>query len=162
MAKQWYTDIGFQKEGRFKIDAWDNEPDFCVDQSKGGTTNRCFCPGILYYGAKVDPLTKEPITTLDHLKQWLHAEKESEDYVDCSWSGMGLTKDLYDDAGIDKQCWCEYKPAYNPTKCGDNGEPCTCKGQVYFMQKTTSDGKESSWGDGINNYFTMNDWNNTN
>lgn len=159
MAKQWYTDIGFAKEGKFKIDAWDNEPDFCVDASKGYSTNRCYCPGILYYGAKTDPLTKETITTLDHLKQWLHAEKESEEYVDCSYSGVGLKKDLYDD--IDKQCWCEYKPAYNPSKAADEGEPVTCKGQVYFMQKDLPSGGDSSWNEGLSNAFTINDWNNT-
>jgi hypothetical protein len=71
-----------------------------------------------------------------------------------------LKEDLYKD--IDKQCWCEYKPAYNPTKAADEGEPVTCNGQVYFMQQTVeSTGKESSWNDGIANYFTMNDWNNT-
>ena len=160
MAKQWYTDIGFKTEGKFKIDPWDNEPDFCVDQSKGMTTNRCYCPGILYYGAKNDPLTGAHITTLDHLKQWQHAEKESDDYVDCSFTGVGLHEDLY--PNIDKQCWCEYKPAYNPTKAADEGEPVSCKGQVYFMQAKTSDGAVSTWNDGINNYFTINDWNNTN
>jgi len=160
MAKQWYTDIGFFKEGKFEIDAWDNEPDFCVDSSKGHTTNRCYCPGILYYGAKTDPLTKDPITTLDHLKHWLHAEKESDDYVDCSFTGVGLKEDLYPE--LDKQCWCEYKPAYNPTKAADEGEPVSCNGQVYFMEKNMAEnGKLSDWNHGINNYFTINDWNNT-
>lgn len=158
MAKQWYTDIGFQKEGKFKIDAWDNAPDFCVDASKGNTNNRCYCPGILYYGAKTDPLTNAHITTLDHLKQWLHAEKESDDFVDCSFTGVGLKEDLYKD--IDKQCWCEYKPVYNPTKAADEGEPVTCKGQVYFMQQNiAATGAVSSWTEGINNYYTVNDWN---
>lgn len=71
---------------------------------------------------------------------------------------MGLKKDIFNET-VDKQCFCEYKPAYNPTKCGDENEPCTCNGHVWFMQQKTSDDKTSSWVDGINNYYTVNDWN---
>jgi len=161
MAKQWYTDIGFKKDGKYEIDKWDNKADYCVDASKGYTTNRCYCPGTLYYGAKKDPLTKETITTLDKLREWLHVKRESTDYLECSPSGLGLKKDIFNET-VDKQCFCEYKPAYNPTKAANENEPVDCdNGQVYFMQKETADGKLSTWADGINGYYTTNSWNST-
>lgn len=160
MARQWYVDIGFKKDGKYKIDEWDNEAEYCVDASHGSVTNRCYCPGMLYYGVKNDPLTKDPVTTLDKLREWTHVKKEATDFLECSWSGLGLKKDLFNST-VDKQCFCEYKPAYNPIKAGDEGEPIDCKGHVYFMQKETSEGKTSTWVDGMSNYFTVNDWNNT-
>lgn len=68
MTKQWYVDVGFEKEGKFKMDPWDQEPDYCSDASKGYTTNRCGCPGTLYYGVKTDPVSKSPIESLEKLK----------------------------------------------------------------------------------------------
>lgn len=160
MAKQWYTDIGFKKDGKYKIDSFQNEADYCVDASKGSTTNRCYCPGTLYYGVKNDPITKDPITTLDKLREWIHVKKETSDYLECTHSAMGLKKDLFNST-VDKQCFCEYKPVYVPSVAASQNEPVTCDGHVYFMQKENKDDKPSTWVEGMTNYYTVNTWNAT-
>ena len=168
MALEWFVDAGhkdFTFTRDYTTNPWDPYDQYCIDATSSRSTNRCKCPGTLYYGAKVDPITQKTINKLDDLTKWKHWQQTDESWTECSHRGFGLAEEPYPE--IKKQCWCEIEVyAPRPYVCGDEGEPCQCGGDVFFAEKYFEDGSGAKRPNNLRtflgDYFTMNTWNATN
>lgn len=110
----------------------DDEPFLCGE----GQNSSCHCDGTLWLGPlnRPDKLT-EKITTFADLLIWKTAHKESQDFSACTVEELG--SDPFPTG--QKQCWCEPKPDYKPTRCADEGQECKCSGTVFFGPKLSEE-----------------------
>lgn len=92
------------------------------------------------------------------IRQFAFQTKKVDDFEDCTAAAFG--GDTL--GGARHQCWCEPQPANVPTVCAEEpGDECLCNGYVTFGQKWVGAHKHAHWYEAINNYWTVNDWNNS-
>ena len=109
----------------------DNEPFKCASKSN----ESCKCPGTMWFGTAVRPDTKASIETFDEMREWKTVSQETDDWQSCNAIDFGSDPM----PGMDKQCFCEVKPAYEASRCADEGDECICNGNVYFATKVNGD-----------------------
>jgi hypothetical protein len=124
-GREHWQNIGYKNTAMAQsvIDK-DNLPFRCA---KSGTDS-CMCPGTLWFGISVRPDNGAKIDTFEEMREWRTLSAESDDWQTCSAIEFG-TDPM---PGVDKQCFCEVKPAYEATRCADEGDDCLCNGHVYF------------------------------
>lgn len=107
------------------------EPWFCGV----GQYSNCQCQGVMYFGPTKRPDNGAEIKNFDDMRQWRTIAKETDNWTMCSAQDFG--SDPWPNQ--EKQCWCEPKPQYEPSKCADEGEDCLCNGWVMFGIKQSLD-----------------------
>lgn len=132
----------------------DNTPFKCAS-----TPNEsCMCPGMLWYGPSVRPDNGQKIETFEELREWRTVSSESDDWQSCSAVEFGSDPM----PGAEKQCYCEVKPSYEPSRCADEGDDCICNGHVYFGAKMSEDHATlNTFMDVYSGAYTVIDANNT-
>jgi hypothetical protein len=127
-GREHWQNIGYKNTAMAQsvIDK-DNLPFRCA---KSGTDS-CMCPGTLWFGISVRPDNGAKIDTFEEMREWRTLSAESDDWQTCSAIEFG-TDPM---PGVDKQCFCEVKPAYEATRCADEGDDCLCNGHVYFAPR---------------------------
>jgi len=85
--------------------------------------------------------------------------KKVDDFLECSSAGFGGDKL----GGARHQCWCEPAPYDIPVLCADDGDDCLCNGLVTYGTHPKNKGEKTpgNYYDTMENYYTINDWNNT-
>lgn len=83
---------------------------------------------MLWFGLQVRPDNGAKIESFEEMREWRTVGAESDDWQSCSVVEFGSDPQ----PGADKQCFCEIQPAYEATRCADEGDECICNGHVFF------------------------------
>ena len=127
-AKEHWKNTGYKNSVyQESIVDKDNKPFKCASKAN----ESCKCPGTIWYGVSTRPDSMAPVETFDEMREWKTVSIETDGWQSCSTNDFG-TDPM---PGIDKQCFCEVKPAYEASRCADEGDDCTCNGHVYFAAK---------------------------
>jgi len=125
----------------------DNEPFKCASKAN----ESCKCPGTMWFGSAVRPDTKNAIETFDEMREWKTVSQETDDWQSCNAIDFGSDPM----PGMDKQCFCEVKPAYEASRCADEGDECACNGHVYFSTKVNADKELADFNDALESGFAI-------
>jgi len=157
LARSHYQNLGWNDPAFNTLSAnADDAPFLCGT----GSSAACHCDGTLWLGPLKRPdKADEEIAEFADLLIWRTAHKESQDYSACTVEELG--SDPLPNA--QKQCWCEPKPEYKPTRCADEGQDCKCSGTVFFGPQKGEDGKILTFDDLLDTEtYAVNNVNNTN
>jgi hypothetical protein len=81
------------------------------------------------------PDNKLPIKSFNEMRNWKTVSKITNDWTYCKPESLG--GDQW--PGLEKQCWCEPAPQYEPIPCATEGENCLCNGAVIYGRKFKKD-----------------------
>ena len=127
----------------------DNKPFKCAAKAN----ESCKCPGTMWFGVAVRPDTKGPVETFDEMREWKTVSQETDDWQSCNAVDFG-SDPL---PGLDKQCYCEVKPAYEASRCAEEGDDCACNGHVYFATKVNGNKGLADFDDVLEAGFAITD-----
>lgn len=153
-AREHWQTVGYKDlELAASIVDPDNEPWQCATAPSGS----CLCPGVMWFGLAVRPDNEANIETFDEFREWRTIAIEKEGWQTCSVAEFGADPG----PGRPKQCWCELKPRYTPSRCADEGDDCLCNGHVYLTPRFGEDGKPASFFDALQGEWAIADANNS-
>lgn len=142
-----------QKKMNITQYSWD-KPFVCSDHTDGS----CKCNGMAWYGLLNDKLSGKRIEDFNSLRNWNTISKSANGTVVCNTETFG--QDPH--SGLDKQCFCEPKPKYVPTRCAvRKGNKCLCNGDVYYGGLRDANNKWSNFYEMTKGNWAVNQANNT-